>query len=67
MPAVDTDPFLATEAHRLLSAGFQLVASLRADYGRFEMILNGPGGEVARGDGEDLAEALSHAMILGGL
>lgn len=67
MPAEDADLFLATEAQRLLSAGFQLVASLREDYGRYEIVLNLADVEVARGDGEDLAEALSHAMILGGL
>ena len=65
---VDTDPFLATETARLLNAGYRLTASRREDYGgRYEITLTSPDGSVARGDGEDPAEALSHAMINAGL
>jgi hypothetical protein len=64
----DSDPFLATEVQRLLDAGYRITAASSDDYnGRYEVILTLPAGEVARGDGEDVAEALSHAMILGGL
>lgn len=63
----DTDPFLAFHAQRLLDAGYQLVASWREDYRRYEIIVNGSTGEVARGDGECVAEALSYAMLAGGV
>jgi len=64
----DADPFLAIEATRLLDLGYRITASRREDYGgRYEIILALAGVEVARGDGEDVAEALSHAIIVAGL
>ncbi len=66
--AGDADPFLAFHAQRLLDAGYKITAQRRQDYGgRYEIILNLADVEVARGDGECLAESMSHAMILGGL
>jgi hypothetical protein len=65
--AGDADPFLAFHAQRLLDAGYTITARREDCGGRYEITVALADAEVARGDGEFLAEALSHAMILGGL